>query len=313
MEWESYWEQLICEKKLQDKVNNMDVIDRERDGKTRIKDICHDIYNDYDNYCEELEKIRMDLLKMVETFPGVHLQTSRVKQLDSLLEKVITKRHQHLLDAENLYSIIDVDNYKDILTDLIGIRLIISYRGKWKDIHESILQRFPYSSDKNIYVDGKFVPHPSDGAGIMAEIPKAYYAYGDDVTMYKKAGIRVSLKENGYRSIHYVISFQKTYVEIQIRTIYDEAWSDCDHSYVYKHEDNLSYSALKELSEVLCMLTNVSNDLGEEMREIYESVLICEMDGNYKTKESVILQINRLSDRIKVTQQKLEQFRKRLT
>lgn len=247
-------------------------------------------------------------MKIVETLPGVHLQTSRVKTLDSLLEKVINKRHKHLMDVKNLYSGITGSNYKDILTDLVGIRLIISYRGKWLDIHNAIIKKFPYSSDMNLYNIYKYLPHPKSGEGIIAEMPKAYYAYGDDISMYEAAGIRWEIRENGYRSVHYIISFQKTYIEIQTRTIYDEAWSDCDHSYVYKHEENASHSALEELSQILCKLTNISNDLGEEMRVIFESELIREIDEIYVADDNVKLQIKQILDRISETKKQLEIF-----
>ncbi|MBD5136088.1 MAG: hypothetical protein HDT39_09045 [Lachnospiraceae bacterium] len=128
MEWTEYWKNFVKQKKLQDKVNEMNLIDDEKNNQNRIETICHDIYYDYEKHSKELEKIRLNLVKIVETFPEVYLWTSRVKKIDSLLEKVIIKRHKHLLDAKNLYSGINVDNYKNILTDLVGIRLIINYR-----------------------------------------------------------------------------------------------------------------------------------------------------------------------------------------
>ena len=286
----------------------MDAIDCEKNGECKIKNICHDIYTDYKSYREELEQVRKNFLEIIDTFPGVHLQTSRVKTLDSLLEKVITKRHQHLLDAENLYSDINGGNYKDILTDLVGIRLIISYRGKWIDLHNTIVERFPYIEDKTLYKPNRFIPHLSTGKGIIAEIPVVYYAYNDDIKAYEQTGIRAELREDGYRSIHYIISYQHTYIEIQVRTIYDEAWSDCDHLYVYKHEENKSHTALKELSGILCNLTNVSNELGDKMCDIFQEESIIEKDGFYQTEGGVVLQIQKIFDRINDTQHQCKDF-----
>lgn len=158
----------------------------------------------------------------------------------------------------------------------------------------------------------KYVPHPQSGASIISEMLVAYYAYGDDISMYKSMGVQTKLRENGYRSVHYIISFQKTYIEIQTRTIYDEAWSDCDHSYVYKHEENASHSSLEELSRILCELTNVSDDLGEEMREIFLGELIHEVDSKYKVENNIKLQIEKILDKISETQNQLELFGKRL-
>lgn len=75
----------------------------------------------------------------------------------------------------------------------------------------------------------------------------------------------------GYRSIHYVASYQKVYIEIQVRTIYDEAWSDCDHNYVYKKDDNMSHMALEKLSHILSDLTSVSNDIRDSMKDIFDN------------------------------------------
>lgn len=47
---------------------------------------------------------------------------------------------------------------------------------------------------------------------------------------------------------------------------------------MYRHEQNRGHAALKELSQILCSLTNSSNDLGEVMRIIYEDQLIEEKD-----------------------------------
>ena len=158
----------------------------------------------------------------------------------------------------------------------------------------------------------EFIPHSLSDKPILAEIPIAYYAYQDDISMYEAVGINTKLHENGYRSVHYIISYKNTYVEIQTRTIYDEAWSDCNHRYVYKHEEHMSYSALRELSNILCMLTNVSSDLGEEMRNIFESCLIREVNGKYQTTSEVKLQVNHIFDRMNVIEHRLEEFKQEL-
>ena len=309
MNWEEYWKQFVDSYKLNDKISDMDEIDLDRNGRYIIKDICHTIYDEYPNYREDLEKIRLDLLNIVEYFPGVHLQTSRVKELDSLLNKIIKKRSDAIISDTNLYAHLDANNYKDILTDLTGVRLIISYRGRWKELHEKILEVFPYYDNMDEYSECSFIPHQENGRSVIAEIPIAYYAYDDDITMYKEAGIRTYLKENGYRSVHYVISFKGVYVEIQTRTIYDEAWSDFDHNYVYKHELHPSHPALKEMSLVLSQLTNAASDLGELMRCVYDNELIEESAEGYRIKDGYDLHTNDISDKIGRAKQLLDDFR----
>lgn len=306
MEWKDYWSHLISENKLMGKVEGIKEVDKDKNSKHQIEEICYNIYKDYEGYKSRLKKIKNDLLDIIEKFPGVHLQTSRIKELDSLLCKVINKKYDHMLDDKNPYSAITSDNYKDVITDLIGIRLIISYRGNWIDLHNKIIEVFPYAGDEETYDASGFVPHQREN--VLAEIPIVYHAYGDDLSMYQGLRVNTKIKDNGYRSVHYVVSFEDVYVEIQIRTIYDEAWNDCDHNYVYKKEHRKSYSALKELSKILSLLTNASNDLGNQMQEIYEEDAIEDRGGKYVIKQDFDLKLADVSDKIKSTVNLLKQF-----
>ena len=119
--------------------------------------ICHTIC---DNYFKEwkphLEEVKSEFLKLIDQFKEVHLQTNRIKNIDSLLVKVINKRYDYIADFDNLYSNINGTNYKNIITDLIGMRLIINYRGKWQEIHSEITEHFPYA-DMDLYKKYKLI------------------------------------------------------------------------------------------------------------------------------------------------------------
>lgn len=313
MEWETYWEALIEKKKLRPRIEELDQIDQLRGNNFTTKEICHKIF---DNYHEEmkphLEQVRQDFSKLIDQFQGVHLQTSRIKTLDSLLVKVISKRHEHLGDEDSLYSNINGDNYKDIITDLMGMRLIINYRGKWEMIHNEIVERFPYADEK-LYEKYDLIPIVKMEKDVLAEIPKVYYARGDKIEPYRKYKIIPKLHKMGYRSLHYTVCYEGVYVEIQVRTIYDEAWSDCDHNYVYKQDENKSHTALEQLSQILCQLTNISNDLGENMREIFEAeTMLDQHDGTWKTTQVCLDTFDEALERVESTCAQLEDFRNRL-
>lgn len=271
IKWECYWKRLLEEKKLENFVSEMDQVDDELGNTFHIEEICHRIYEDYQNLWEtHLEKVRADFLKVLESFQHIHLQTSRVKTIDSLLEKVITKRYESLGSRNNVYAKINGENYRNIITDLIGMRIILNYRGRWKEIHEEILGEFNY--DRAMFENEEVVlPHSEDGKNRLAQIPKVYYAKNDDIKEFQTHGLNTQLHPKGYRSIHYIISYQKVYIELQVRTIYDEAWSDCDHRYVYKQDQNRSHSALEKFSDILCQLTNFCDDWGNNMKEIFEA------------------------------------------
>ena len=148
MEWEKYWNWLLSEKKFTLLVREMDEADESIGNKETIKEICHQIYLDYEKWRNHLIGIKDDFLHIIEELQGVHLQTSRIKTLDSLIGKVITKRHENYANRKSGYSRLNAGNYKSIITDLIGMRLIINYRGKWNDIHGEIIKAFPYTDLK---------------------------------------------------------------------------------------------------------------------------------------------------------------------
>lgn len=106
------------------------------------------IYDDYEScFKEQLEKVRADFLQVLDTFQNVHLQKSRVKSIESILWKIIHKRYYSLRNANSKYININSDNYNSIITDLIGMRIILNYRGNWTSIHDEIIKCFPYPKE----------------------------------------------------------------------------------------------------------------------------------------------------------------------
>lgn len=312
MEWNEFWEKLLRDHKLRQKVAEMDAVDCVKGHPQNTEQICHGIYDDYDSWKDYCEGIKKEVWDIIEQFPGVHLHTKRVKSVESLIEKVINRRYEWLADDEHKYAKINAQNYKDVITDLIGLRLIINYRGRWLDIHREILGAFPMDENRK-YEKDKPLEH-IEGRNFQAEIPKVYYAEGDSIEQYKEQGLETKRHKKGYRSIHYTVSFCKTYIEIQVRTIYDEAWSDCDHNYVYKKDSNKSHTALERMSEILAKLTRLANDLGDEMRDIFETEAVVDSPiGGWKTSDMVAKEVDDLILRLKKIEDEMIDFRKRVT
>lgn len=313
MDWDIYWEKLVQNKRLAQKIEDLNQVDKLRKNDFTTEKICHTIY---DNYFKEwkphLEEVKSEFLKLIDQFKEVHLQTNRIKNIDSLLVKVINKRYDYIADFDNLYSNINGTNYKNIITDLIGMRLIINYRGKWQEIHSEITEHFPYA-DMDLYKKYKLIPFEDVNRDILAEIPTVYYAAGDRIDEYGAYEMVPKQHSKGYRSIHYVVLFKGVYIEIQVRTIYDEAWSDCDHNYVYKQDENKSHTALECLSKILCELTNISNDMGDNMRDIFEDEkMVDQRDGTWKTTQECVDIFDEELKRVQQAYEKLESFRTRL-
>lgn len=304
--WDEIWNEILDKNGLSKKVDLIDQIYLEKDVPLKIKDICRNVATDYDSEKDNLEVVRQELIREVEKLPGSHLMTSRVKTLESLLVKIISKRSEFIRDERNIYNAVSDENYRDIFSDLVGIRLILSYRGQWNDMHREIVKLFPYPSDGVFEDDGRFLPHPLDGSNLMVERPVAYYCPGDDVSIYDNADIEKEIKESGYRSVHYTVSFHGVYVEIQVRTIYDEAWSDCNHSYVYKKDSHVSHEALKELSDILGLFTRASDGLNDIMHDVFENR---RMPGTtYKPDDEMEMQAKAIYEPVEEALKRLKKF-----
>ena len=300
MDWTDFWKQFLDKNKLNNIVKEIDSV-----SSSPIEDVCHKIYDKYDK--KILERIRLDFIQEIEKFSDVHLSASRVKEIESVLRKVIIKRYERMMDQNNRYSFLSADNYDRIITDLIGIRFILSYRGNWKNLHSIIVNRFPYLENED-YSDDRLIPIRED-MDFIAELPHAYYSYGDDISIYSEERVKPLMRTSGYRSIHYVICYSGTYIEVQVRTIYDEAWSDCDHNFVYKHEENISHAALLELSKILCQYTNTCNEVAELMKIIFDNSDVVEKNNKYYASEEIINRLDIIFDKYNSTQNQFLQFK----
>lgn len=305
--WNDWWEDFLERKRLRNIVAELNELDSQLGRENLTEKICKAIYDGYDGRDIELQKVKKALSELLGDLDEVHLQSSRIKKKASLIEKVIRKRYENILSETSDYANLDDQNYAGIITDLVGIRLIVNYRGKWQDIHRKILEYFPIRALEE-YQGVEHLPHMA-GEQFLAEIPIAYYAEGDDLSQYKAMNLKVKLHKMGYRSVHYIISCQNVYTELQVRTIYDEAWSDCDHNYVYKQDANPNNRALKLLSQILCNLTNIANDIGENMHDIFQGDGLSDINGEKWVASGEVIEFYRsILKRLHGTETQLERF-----
>ena len=288
-DWNHYWDNLIEENKMNTdiiRLNEQDLIQGYEDEHT--KNLCKEIYDDFTLASCELDSVKHEFLTVLSSLKNVHSFSSRLKAVDSLLLKIIRKRIEKY--GTKKYREISVNTYKSVLGDIIGMRVILHYQGQWRDVHNDLITAFPES---NTYPSKGFIPH-KEGEMFIAEEPVAYYAKGDDISQFDGV-IKAVPHKKGYRSKHYIISFKSVYIELQVRTIYDEAWSDCDHTYVYKNEANPNSLALNQLTQILSRVTNTASDISEMMRSIYYNQYIScsgnkiaiDAEGNEKMGEII--------------------------
>ena len=202
----------------------------------------------------------------------MHSIRHRLKDVDSLLAKIIMKRAQVSRDWTTNPEIAEKNYYK-IITDIIGIRILIRYRHQWKAVHELIWSKYydstrPYISDW----EGDYVSDP--GVKYIVEQPKAYVKQEEDRKNYEDIGkniLDIRSSDNKYASIHYIINLGGRYVELQVRTIFDEAWCECNHDFVYKKQHQgakVNQEILSRLSVILSQHTTAAESITSLMYEL---------------------------------------------
>lgn len=213
-----------------------------------------DIYDDYvqyrntelDGLCVELENFLMENFNVHSSSNGdipLHSIRGRVKSPEHLIEKIIRKRGK---EHSYKYKDIDVSNYKSIVRDLIGIRILVLAKEEWEGIFDEIVSLFPQNDSSDIR---------------MVESPKAYTRYGDRDIF--KGKIVSEHSNKGYRSQHYVICFKGVYCEIQVRTLSEEVFGEFDHKVKYPYRDNNKF------------LIRYSNTLSQLLDSVDELISTC--------------------------------------
>lgn len=99
-----------------------------------------EIYNDYTRNIPILQKVRADILSVLneELADKVHFVRGRIKAPEHLIEKIIRNR----FDKLTKYGALNFDNYNKIITDLIGFRIIILEKTEWRAVHDTLLTVF---------------------------------------------------------------------------------------------------------------------------------------------------------------------------
>lgn len=205
------------------------------------------IYDDYTGLVPELEKLADSFTFQLIDTKAVHSVRRRVKKPAHLIEKIIRKGKKYV-DRN-----ISVENYKEIVTDLIGVRILHLFKDDWIDIHSEILKCWS-----------------------VAEIPQINVRPGDynmDILEkhMTKLNCEVIVREHGYRSVHYLIetkteSGEKLYVEMQVRTVFEEAWSEIDHIIRYPYDvDN---SILSDYLSIFNRIVGSADEMGTFIKNL---------------------------------------------
>jgi len=150
----------------------------------------------------------------IRTFPGVHSVRWRVKNADHLLEKIVRKKLEP--EKNRAYVNINVDNYTKVVTDLVGVRALHLFKDECVAIDTEIRRNWD-SKEVIIYI------RKGEQHLVSEEL--------------KQAGGKPKEHGKGYRSVHYIIKTKpekfQIFAEVQVRTLFEEGWSEIDHKVRY--------------------------------------------------------------------------------
>ena len=210
-------------------------------------------------HLREIGKIFIDnYLYDIET-AAIHSYRYRIKDVPHLLEKIIRKRKEN----PEKFKYLNHTNYYKYITDLIGIRVFFLYREDWIHFHRYITKVFENKPEN--YIDNRLLDFDDNVKHYyIAERPKAYKRTGDS-KIYNSDEIDI-ITDGIYRSLHYIIKYEGSYVEIQGRTLFEEGWGEIDHDIIYKEvEDD---EMLQDYSKLLNRLSGLADEMSSYFRRM---------------------------------------------
>ena len=189
----------------------------------------YDIYKDYLQYKELMQEQAEYFARILNACQEVNSVKWRVKDPFHLINKIIRKKKNPTDNPK--YENIDVSNYREIITDLIGLRVIFIFKAHWSLVDEYIFKMLDVCSESPITIY-----HANDD-------DLSFFPQGSLVKEYEGSTYNYALeqKDSRYRSIHYTLQDRKPAnckIELQARSILDEAWGEIDHHVRYPDNEN---------------------------------------------------------------------------
>ena len=191
------------------------------------------IAQDFGAQRQQLTHVANLAANTLQQVPKVHSVKVRLKSPDGLVAKIIRKKISEPTRE------IRLDNYESEITDLIGARALHLFKDEWEPVSKFIRSHWDQHED-----------------------PVAYYRNGDPVEVvqaFSSASMKTEEHKAGYRSVHHIVSCSPSkkihLIEIQVRTIFEEAWSEIDHivRYPRKTDD-------KELDSFLMLFNSFAGN-----------------------------------------------------
>ena len=247
-----------------------------------------EIYIDYCSIQGELEPILNMVADVLRKQPQVHSIKQRLKNPEHLIEKIIRKC------IKNPDRSITVDNYKKEITDLIGIRVIHLFKEDWRMIHEYITSTWE-----------------------LKEPAVANIRVGDNEDAFKKYNCEIKQHPFGYRSVHYLISVKpyktEMTIELQVRTIFEEGWSEIDHQIRYPYD--IDNTIIANYLVMFNRIAGSADEMGSYIRYLHHelSKIKEKHEKQLEAKNQVITELEELIENSKMEAQEKEELRNKIS
>jgi ppGpp synthetase/RelA/SpoT-type nucleotidyltranferase len=200
------------------------------------------IHGEYSEQLPDYLAAAKSLADCLHSNKSIHSIKYRVKDPEHLVEKIIRKM------AQDPGSSVTYANYRTEIRDLVGVRALHLFKEDWLVIHNFLA-----------------------GCWEFCTPPKANYKAGDPdeiLELYSRLGCELYEHPHGYRSVHYNLSIRPArdagrdvgrdaghdvmVAEVQVRTLFEEAWSEIDHYFRYssKRESDQAEQCLGVLNNI---------------------------------------------------------------
>ncbi len=220
---------------------------------SKVKNLKNDLEIDFESENDKKSEER----KEGEARPrsDIHIIYGRAKEPEHVVEKIIRKIG---IEDSQKYKDINIKNYKEIITDLIGIRIIVVNKEGWREAHNLIKSLFPDFSNQK---------------------PIAYVCYGDREIFEGEDTIKTDYTVKGYRSQHYVVNYKGYYTEIQVRTMAEEVYGEFDHRVRYPYFQNNKFlirytnmisKSIAELDDMISTCMQLDKEMLDQLNERFQ-------------------------------------------
>lgn len=231
-------------------------------------DALTEIAEDYRMREDEHMRIMSGYENLLKKCACVHSLCSRRKKTGHVIEKIIRKNPDYIKEGGCILK----SNYLEKITDILGVRVLLLFKEDWIQIHDYINELF---GDR------------------FAEPPFVHIRPGDNEELYE--GRNVEIKSNkSYRSAHYLIQDDSGLtIEVQVRTLFEEAWSEIEHRYRYPY--NMSNKMIEFYLDIMNRIAGMGDEMGTFLNSYLQYFLLAQNNEVKSENQTYHLILERLA------------------